>query len=431
MALRDKQISLVELGRIRTGQRVRAQSGKLRPDKLETFKFTSPIEHLIVEVAALYGGEPGPYVSEGVRGKQFQVVTDTNTIPVYLPQQRIDPFYERWAGGVCTRRCDSIRDSIHDAPCDCDPDPEERICKPTTRLNVMLADVPGLGQWRLETHSVYAAMEMTQLAGLLAAVSMPVPGRLVLESRLRKFFNRKKQQVETRDYYVPIVVIDSVTARQVQVGGDALTQAIRVSNAIAVGDESTRAIRNGGSPVEVEAAAAARAIEATPAAPAAPDPEAIRRGLARIGSAKPEQMPALHARIKEMGSPRELVDAFQLRLGEQAVAAAQTTKELGGSRTEGEAGSVAEAAESRSETPETAERATAVDVDAADVVESAVEDEADRKQALMELLGVAGELKLNTKQLDDKIFARFVVERMAATAAQLRELTASLRGGGQ
>jgi hypothetical protein len=411
VALRDKQISLVELGRIRTGQRVQAQSGRLRPDKLETFKFTSPIEHLIVEVAALYGGEPGPYVSEGVRGKQFQVVTDTNTIPVYLPQQRIDPFYERWAGGVCTRRCDSIRDSIHDAPCDCDSDPEERICKPTTRLNVMLADVPGLGQWRLETHSVYAAMEMTQLAGLLGAVSMPIPGRLVLESRLRKFFNRKKQQVETRDYYVPIVVIDSVTARQVQIGGDALTQAIQMSNT------GTAA---------VEAAPAAHAIEATPATPATPDPEAIKRGLARIATAEPGQMPALHARIKQMGSPQALVDAFQTRLGEHALAEVRATKEL---------------ESSREESPEAVPQAPAVDVEATDVADSepeeaaadapAVEDEGDRKRALMDLLSVAGEMRLSTKQLDDKIFARFAVERVAATAAQLSELAAWLRSEGR
>lgn len=412
MALRDKQISLVELGRIRTGQRVQAQSGKLRPDKLETFKFTSPIEHLIIEVAALYGGEPGPYVSEGVRGKQFQVVTDTNTIPVYLPQQRIDPFYERWAGGVCTRRCDSIRDSIHDAPCDCDPDPEERICKPTTRLNVMLADVPGLGQWRLETHSVYAAMEMTQLAGLLGAVSMPIPGRLVLESRLRKFFNRKKQQVETRDYYVPIVVIDSVTARQVQIGGDALTQAIQMSNT------GTAA---------VEAAPAARAIEAAPAptVPTAPDPEAIKRGLARIAAAKPEQMPALHARIQQMGSPQALVDAFQLRLADHAIAKAEAEAEAEAVWEEG-----AEATPVDAQTP-------AVDVDATDdadrveVDTQTVEDEGAREGALMNLLGVAGKLKINTKQLDDKIFARYAVERVAATAAQFRELAASLRSDGQ
>lgn len=425
MALRDKQISLVELGRIRTGQRVQAQSGRLRPDKLETFKFTSPIEHLIIEVAALYGGEPGPYVSEGVRGKQFQVVTDTNTLPVYLPQQKIDPFYERWGNGACMRRCDSVRDSIHDAPCDCDPDPEERTCKPTTRLNVMLADVPGLGQWRLETHSVYAAMEMTQLAGLLGAVSMPIPGRLVLESRLRKFFNRKKQQVETRDYYVPIVVIDSVTARQVQIGGDALTQAIQMSN---TGTAS------------VEAAPAARAIEATPAVPAAPDPQAIQRGLARIAAAKPEQMPALHARIKEMGSPQALIDAFQARLGEHATAEAQATKELESSWAEGEAEDTTGPQE---EASEAVPQGSVAEVEATDATVAApateavpvnapiVEDKADQGRALMELLGVAGELKLNTKQIDDKIFARFVVERSAATAAQLRELAASLRDGGR
>jgi hypothetical protein len=412
MALRDKQETLVELGRIRTGQRVQAQSGKLRPDKLETFKFTSPIEHLIIEVAALYGGEPGTYTGEGVRGKQFQVVTDTNTLPVYLPKQRIDPFYERWSGGVCTRRCDSIRDSIHDAPCDCSADPEERVCKPTTRLNVMLADVPGLGQWRLETHSIYAAMEMTQIAGLLGAVNMPVPGRLVLESRARKFFNRKKQQVETRDYYVPIVVIDSVTARQVQIGGDALTQAIQMSN---------------GATAAVEAAPTARAIEA---GPAVPDPAMIERGLKAIGSATPDRMADLHERIKKMGSPQVLLDAFKLRLGEHAdqmertevaeMEAAWSSVEPSALAVPNEQGATVSAVDAPP-----AIVATVKEVDAAAVAEAATDD-GDRAAAMMELLGVAGKLKINTKQLEAEIERTEGVSRTQASAAQLRKVTAFL-----
>jgi hypothetical protein len=304
VAIRDLQSTLAELGRIRLGQRVPARSGRgLRPDKLDRFKFTSGAEHLITEIAALYGGTVEPFTGEGVRGKQFQVVTDTNIIPVYLPRQKIDPFYESWQGGVCTRRCDGERDHIHDNPCDCNP--EKRACKPTTRVSVMLADVPGIGVWRLETHGIYAAMEMSQLAVLLSGVPIPVPGRLLLESRARKFFNRDEGKVETRDYYVPVVIIDSVTSRQVAMGGDALTQAVRM------GTEGAAAIA---------AAERAPAIEAGPARPAGPDPAVIARGLEYIAGCTPEQMADARERIRKMGDPRELIDAFQVRLGEHKIA---------------------------------------------------------------------------------------------------------------
>lgn len=402
MALRDVQIGLAEVGRIRLGQRVPKRTGAgLRPDKLDTFKFTSAAEPLITEIAALYGGTPGPFTGEGVRGKQFQVITDINIIPVYLPRQVIDPFYEAWGGNVCTRRCDGERDTIHDQPCDCSPD--KRTCKPTTRVNLMLADVTGPGYWRLDTHGLYAAMELSQLAMMLQAVTMPLPAKLLLEARQRKFYNLKEDKVESRDWFTPVVILDNITPRMLATGGEVLAQAIR----------------GGSAPAAVGSAPTARAIEATQAAP---DPEAIQRGLVRIASAKPEQMQALRARIQQMGFPQALVDAFQLRLADHAIAKAE-----------------AEAAwEEGSEAAlRTDAQAPTVDVEATDVADTTegaartAEDADARKQALMNLLSVAGELKLNTKQLDDKIFARYAVDRMAATAAQLSELAVSLRSDGQ
>lgn len=411
MAIRDLQVGLAEIGRIRLGQRVPKRDGNgVRPDKLDTLKFTSAAEPLIIEIAALYGGTPAPFTGEGVRGKQFQVVTDINIIPVYVPRQKIDPFYEQWGGEVCTRRCDGERDTIHDRPCDCNPD--KRACKPTTRVNLMLADVTGPGYWRLETHGIYAAMELSSLAMMLQAVRIPVPAKLLLEPRKRKFFNRDEGKVEVRDWFTPVVILDNITPRMLATGGDVLE----------------RAIEGASRPTEVQAVNAARAIEA---APTAPDPQVIERGLALIGSATPAQMADLRQRIVKMGSPQVLVEAFQARLTEHAVAEAQAAKELETSWAEGDEQAAAESDGAQGERPAAAAGATAVDVDATDVPAPPAEDEADRKRALMELLGVAGELKLNTKQLDDKIFARFVVERAAATAAQFRELAVSLRSDGQ
>ena len=399
---RDKyQVSLTEMGRIRLGQRVAKRNGPgTRPDKLDTFKFTSPAEHLIEEIAALYGGEPQPFTGEGVRGKQFQVITEINVIPVYLPRQKIDPFYEQWGGQVCTRRCDGERDMIHDEPCDCDPD--LRKCKPTTRMNLMLADVSGPGFWRLDTHGIYAAMELSQLATMLQMATMPIPARLLLEARQRKFFNRAEKKVEVRDWFTPIVILDGVTPRMLMTGGEVLERAIQ-----------------GGSAVQpaVETATAARAIEATPAAPAAPDPKVIERGLAMISVATPEQMPDIHARIQKMGSPSVLLDAFKLRLGEHADAmerAEVAEMETAWEAVEPPVGDGIQDAEVVPDAPEVSSAPTVAD------------DADDRAAAMMELLGVAGKLKINTKQLEAEIESKEGVSRTQATAAQLRKVTAFL-----
>jgi hypothetical protein len=321
MAIRDLQAKLTEMGRIRIGHRVPTRNGNsTRPAKLDRFKFTSEAEHLVRAVAELYGGEVEPYTGEGVRGRQFAVVTDASDIPVYLPKQNIDPFYEAWAGGVCTRRCDGERDIIHDNPCDCNP--EKRACKPTTRLNVMLADVPGIGVWRLESHGIYAAMELSQLAHLLGATSLPIPGRLVLQARARKFFNQAEGKVESRDWFTPVVLIDSVTARQVAIGGDALTQAL------SVGQEHA-----------LTAPPAAPAIEAAPASPppaarqqSPSREELIERGLARIGAmVSAEESADVKGRIEKMGNPPELVSAWQAKVLELL----QADFEAGGRAVEG------------------------------------------------------------------------------------------------
>jgi hypothetical protein len=268
-------------------------AGRDRPGKLATFRFTSRHEHLITEIAALYGGEAKPWQSPN--GAQLEVITATDTVPVYVPPQRVDPWYEQWGKGVCTRRCDGERDIVHDSPCDCDP--EERSCKPVVRLNVMLADVQGLGVWRLETHGMNAISELAMLAELLSRVSMPLPARLVLRTETRKFFNREKQKVEKREFPVPSLLFDQVTARQVQIGGDALTQAVTggVGAQTAIGSS--------------QAAPGPAAVAATPALPPATGPVTVdqyratvrltpNEVMGQIASATdPEQIKALWTRL--------------------------------------------------------------------------------------------------------------------------------------
>lgn len=427
MAIRDLQITLTEVGRIRLGERVATAKGGTRPSKIDTFRFTSASEDLVVEISKLYGGTPGPFTGEGVRGKQFQVTTDQNVIPIYLPRQKIDPFYEQWGGQVCTRRCDGERDIIHDQPCDCNPD--KRKCKPTTRVNVMLADVTGPGYWRLETHGIYAAMELTQLAQLLQHVDMPLPAKLLLEARQRKFFNRDENKVEVRDWYTPIVILDNVTPRMLANGGEVLREAIQSGQQRAV--------------------AAPEAVPAISAAPAGPDPQVIARGLALIASATDEQMPDLQERIAKMGSPEVLTQAWGKRAEmlkqekariiaqkqERESAESATVRELEKAWADGETITIVTPQELVAERVAEGEQGPVDTVPPADAAEAdagarldAEAYEEERKAALMKLLGAAGKAKLNTAAVDARLQEKFSVARVDASVEQLTELAAELAG---
>lgn len=298
MPIADLQRRDTEVGRIRLGVK---KGG--RADRLDTFRFTSADQAMIEEIAALYGGEARPWQND--KKRQFEVITETSIIPVYIPPQIVDPWYEQWGNGVCQRRCDGIRDTVHDRPCDCSTDPrgKKSKCKPTTRVNLYLAEVAGMGVWRLETHGIYAAGEMVQMSERINGIRIPLPARLMLEQRGGKRFDREKQKVETLDYNVPVLLLDSVTSRHVALGGDAVTQVVRAAASQAIG-----------------AAEPMPALGAAPATPPPPDPEMVRRALAQIATATPEQMADLDQRIKKVGSPPELLAAFQARLAEHELA---------------------------------------------------------------------------------------------------------------
>jgi hypothetical protein len=193
-----------EVGRIRIGQQVPGRNGKTRPEKLDRFRFTSPSRELIEQVAGLYGGQTQAW-SPPSGAAQWEVVTDSAAIPVIVPPQPVTQWMEMWSGGGCARRCDGVREALSDQPCLCDPDPARRECKPTTRLNLMLAEVPGIGVWRLETHGYYAATELGGLADLVESVRRPIPARLELQQR-----TVKRQGEKPNHFAVPVVHFDFI-----------------------------------------------------------------------------------------------------------------------------------------------------------------------------------------------------------------------------
>lgn len=173
-----------EVGRIRLGVKVATSTGGSRPAKIDTLRFTSPRRELIEKVAELYGGNVEPW-SPPKGNSQWQVITTSTQVPVMVPPQ--DPaesqWLEMWSKGGCLRRCDGKTERISGKPCMCDPDPQERDCKMHTRVNVLLEEVPGIGVWRVDTGSFYAATELPTTARILAEAQGLIPGKLILDQR--------------------------------------------------------------------------------------------------------------------------------------------------------------------------------------------------------------------------------------------------------
>lgn len=213
----DLQRRLAEVGRIRIGQQVQSSNGKTRPARLESFRLTSPDRRRIEQAAALYGGSVEPW--DAPAGKQWQVVTDAQSLNVVVPPSDMcfTQSYELWSAGGCRRRCNGVTESISDGPCVCDP--ENRECAIHTRLSVMLADMPGLGVWRLDTQGYYAAVELqgaVEVIRLAAGCGKMLPARLLLQQRMAM-----RPDSGTRRFAVPVLDIE-VSPAQLLSGAAAL-----------------------------------------------------------------------------------------------------------------------------------------------------------------------------------------------------------------
>lgn len=214
--LADLQARQVEVGRIRMGTTETKTSAQGReyqsPVKLERFRLTSRSQQLIEEAAALYGGTPEPWTPQNGGATQFEVIVESRSLPIIVPPDSLSQFYEVWAGGKVKRRCDGIRELLSDQACLCaqaNPDPARRQCKPYTRLSVMLADMNGVGVWRLETHGYNAAVELPAVADLLSRLGH-VQARLELEERSAIVEVNGKEQ--TSRFMVPVIHVESTPA---------------------------------------------------------------------------------------------------------------------------------------------------------------------------------------------------------------------------
>ena len=217
MPIKDLQMRMRQLGEIRIGRvvdtgRVSQKTGKpiLRPEKLSKFRFTSPSKPILEQVATLYGGTVQPWTPANGGPQEWEVFSTSDRLPILIPPRNaVSQWYELYAGSRCIRRCDGEVEQKSDQSCMCNP--AKRQCSITTRVNVMLRDVPALGQWLLISKGYYAGTTLPDAAELLALVGGYVPGWLGMEEK-----SVQRDEGPSR-FMVPTIDVD-ITPRELMAG---------------------------------------------------------------------------------------------------------------------------------------------------------------------------------------------------------------------
>ena len=202
-----------ELGRIRTGYsrpNPNPDKGPI-PVKSKTFILSSHSREYVERAASLYGGRVEEWTPNNQSTAQFRVITEATELRAILPAgDPLSQSYEFWTGGGCERRCDGEVEKISGQACIClaryGEDWHERsprqVCRPTSRINVMLPDLPDLGVWRLESHSYYAADAM---AGGLDTVLQATGGAGLLPVRM--WIEHREIMRNGKPKHFPVVMV--------------------------------------------------------------------------------------------------------------------------------------------------------------------------------------------------------------------------------
>jgi hypothetical protein len=229
--IRNSQKQARELGRLRTGYSIPSEDPKKRPRpvKSKTWVVSSHAEHYVKAAAAAMGGNVERWQPQGNGAPQFRVITEAEQIEAVLPPgDPLSQANEMWNKGGCVRRCDGETEQISRHPCLClaEHGPEwhqlrqdlytkDKVCAATSRLNVILPDMPDMGVWRVETHSWYAANE---LAGTVDMVLSGTGGKGLVPVTLRIEPRTRVAGGQTKHFPVVVVEIRGVTPRQALTG---------------------------------------------------------------------------------------------------------------------------------------------------------------------------------------------------------------------
>jgi len=315
MTILELQRRMRQLGEIRIGHVVPTQSGKTRPAKLDKFRFTSPSQDILAAVASKYGGEVKPWTPANGGPSEYEVYTDVNRLPIIIPPRSVDQWYELYQGSRCVRRCNGQVELKSDTACMCDP--ERRTCSITTRVNVMLRDVPPIGYWLLTTRGYYAATELPPVAEMLEQTKGNIPGFLGVEERRIVRDKPDGDGVETVRFMVPVLDIE-LSPEQLLPGASAAAAvtAAPQRQAIESGEQAGQTPAAAGEstpPPHVQAYLDRANAASTPdevlaiwreAKDAGHMGDALHAALGEIGRAKREQVPAV-----DTGAPATPTDA--------------------------------------------------------------------------------------------------------------------------
>lgn len=225
MPIKTLRPRLPEVGRIRLGEKIALpdepgkKTGRTRPERLDTLRFTSSDVELLRVLRVQYGGEEPRQWAGAPVGDQFELISESTFVDVFVPPvaMGLSQFMELWEGGGCVRRCDGEvctiaakrgdNATVEQVACKCTKGTEQ--CRPTTRLGLILCDVPSTGMWRLESKGWNAAGELAGVCEMIGAAQLRnggafVPGRLRVEMREVK---RPGQAV--KQFVVPVLEVST------------------------------------------------------------------------------------------------------------------------------------------------------------------------------------------------------------------------------
>lgn len=217
--LRNIQARAAEHGRLRTGY----TQGN-RPMRSATWVVTSHSEEHVRTAAKLWGGDVEQWSPLNSTITQWRVITKASSIEALItPGDPLNQYNEMWSKGGCQRRCDGETELLSRQSCLCarqfgeewHTQPKGRVCSTTSRLNVMLPDLSGMGMWRAETHSFYAAQEW---GGMVDMVLAGTDGRGFVPVTLRIEPRQRVANGETKKFPVVVVELRGVTPRQALAG---------------------------------------------------------------------------------------------------------------------------------------------------------------------------------------------------------------------
>ena len=232
--------TLPEVGRIRTG----VKSGKAMK-AIDTFRFTSTSESQLQAIAGIYGGEVEPWHDAMANPpNQYQLITEASTIKVVCQPNSVDVQYEMWSKGGRQRACDgevcevSIPKSSEyvEQPCMCAAKGQME-CRPHTRVNLIIPDIPFSGTWRYESKGMSAAHTypvMMQIIDQLRANGGLLPVDMTIVDR------EVRKHGQTRKFKV-VEFHTQVSVNQMLTGGGNYSQEISAASteapALAEGNE--------------------------------------------------------------------------------------------------------------------------------------------------------------------------------------------------